>query len=115
MFGAELKAVVEKAKVPELVSTAALHRAPHLVCDYLEQLAGAVNSWYHAGNPSRNPELAVLTDDARLREARLVLVRAIQIVLRNGLTRPYVGGGDADVTSAGDAEGREVSGRRGGH
>jgi arginyl-tRNA synthetase len=56
-----------------------------VVCDYLEQTAGAANSWYHAGNPTRNPELAVLVDDAGLRSARLVLARALQIVLRNGL------------------------------
>jgi arginyl-tRNA synthetase len=70
---------------PELVARAAEQRAPHLVCDYLEQTAGAVNTWYHAGNPSRNPELAVLTEDAALRTARLVLARAVQVVLRNGL------------------------------
>jgi arginyl-tRNA synthetase len=74
------------AEFPQLVDKAAELRAPHLVCDYLEQLAGAVNSWYHAGNPSRNPEMAVLVDDEGLRRARLVLSRAIQIVLRNGLT-----------------------------
>jgi arginyl-tRNA synthetase len=45
-----------------------------------------VNSWYHAGNPSRNPQLAVLVADANLREARLALANAIRIVLRNGLT-----------------------------
>jgi arginyl-tRNA synthetase len=45
-----------------------------------------VNSWYHAGNPSRNPQLAVLVPDANLREARLALANAIRIVLRNGLT-----------------------------
>jgi arginyl-tRNA synthetase len=72
-------------RFPELVKNAARLRAPHLVCDYLEQTAGAVNSWYHAGNPSRNPELAVLVDDADLRKARLALVRSVQIVLRNGL------------------------------
>ena len=44
-----------------------------------------MNSWYHAGNPSRNPELAVLAPDERLRRARLVLARAVQLVLRNGL------------------------------
>jgi arginyl-tRNA synthetase len=70
---------------PGLVERAAENRAPHLVCDYLEQLAGAVNSWYHAGNPSRDPALAVLTEDAELRRARLVLARGVQIVLRNGL------------------------------
>ena len=38
--------------------------------------AGAANSWYHAGNPTRNPELAVLVEDAELRAARLALSRA---------------------------------------
>jgi hypothetical protein len=42
-----------------------------MVCDYLETTAGLVNSWYHAGNPSRNPELAVLVADDALRGARL--------------------------------------------
>jgi arginyl-tRNA synthetase len=74
------------ADFPELLQRAAEHRAPHLLCDWLEQLAGAVNAWYHAGNPSRNPELAVLTPDSDLRAARLLLSRGVQIVLRNGLT-----------------------------
>lgn len=70
---------------PEVVERAAQGRAPHLVCDYLEQTAGAVNSWYHAGNPTRDPDLAVLAPDDKLRTARLVLTRAVRIVLRNGL------------------------------
>lgn len=69
-----------------VVERAARDSSPHVVCDYLEQTAGAVNSWYHAGNPSRNPEMTVLADDAGLRGARLALARAVQIVLRNGLT-----------------------------
>ncbi|NIU80386.1 MAG: hypothetical protein GWN71_44695, partial [Gammaproteobacteria bacterium] len=52
-----------------------------LVCDYLEETAGMANSWYHSGNPSRNPELAVLVDDPELRAARLALARGIRIVL----------------------------------
>lgn len=72
-------------RFPELVERAAELRAPHLVCDYLERTAGAVNSWYHAGNPSRNPELAVLVQDAELRSARLALARGVQIVLANAL------------------------------
>jgi arginyl-tRNA synthetase len=70
---------------PETVRRAAATRSPHTLCDYLEQTAGAVNSWYHAGNPSRDPELAVLVGDPSLRRARLVLARAVRIVLRNGL------------------------------
>jgi arginyl-tRNA synthetase len=58
----------------------------HGVAEYLEKTASATNAWYHAGNPSRNPELAVLVDDRDLRDARLALARAVQIVLRNGLT-----------------------------
>ena len=73
------------AQFPELVAGAARARAPHLVCDYLEQTAGLVNSWYHAGNPTRNPELAVLVHDPELREARLALVGAIRVTLRNAL------------------------------
>lgn len=74
------------ARFPELVSKAAELRAPHLLCDYLERTAGSVNSWYHAGNPSRRPELAVLVDDPMLRGARLALSQAVRTVLRNGLT-----------------------------
>jgi arginyl-tRNA synthetase len=70
---------------PEVVARAADARSPHMVCDYLEDTAGLVNSWYHAGNPSRNPELAVLAADPSLRSARLCLARAVQVVLRNGL------------------------------
>jgi arginyl-tRNA synthetase len=77
--------VKELVRYPEVVARAAEARAPHMVCDYLEGMAGMVNSWYHAGNPNRNPELAVLVPDPGLRRARLCLVRAVQITLRNGL------------------------------
>jgi arginyl-tRNA synthetase len=70
---------------PEVVERAADARAPHMICDYLETTAALVNSWYHAGNPSRNPELAVLVSEPGLRSARLALAAAVQVVLRNGL------------------------------
>jgi arginyl-tRNA synthetase len=82
----ERELVRQLSAFPEMVERAAAARAPHLLCDYLEQTAGAVNAWYHAGNPTRNPALAVLCDDAELRTARLVLARGVQVVLRNGLT-----------------------------
>jgi arginyl-tRNA synthetase len=68
----------------EVVDAAAERHAPHTVCDYLEEVAGAVNSWYHSGN--LNPELRVVGVPEPLSRARLVLVRAIQIVLANGLS-----------------------------
>jgi len=73
------------ADFPDTVRRAAQLRAPHVLCDYLEQTASAVNSWYHAGNPSRDPELAVLVEEPGLRKARLALARGVRIVLRNGL------------------------------
>jgi arginyl-tRNA synthetase len=82
----ERELVKRLGEFPETVVRAADQAAPHVVCDYLEQTAGAANAWYHAGNPTRDPELAVLVDDPALRGARLVLARALQIVLRNGLT-----------------------------
>jgi arginyl-tRNA synthetase len=82
----ERELVKSLGEFPEFVARAAAQTSPHVICDYLEQTAAAANSWYHAGNPSRNPELAVLVDDPRVRSARLVLARAVQIVLRNGLT-----------------------------
>ena len=82
---AERELVKQLTAFPSTVASAAEMRAPHLLCDYLERTAGQVNSWYHAGNPSRNPELAVLVEDEGLRRARLVLARAVQIVLANGL------------------------------
>lgn len=82
----ELDLVKQLGEFAGVVERAARDSSPHVVCDYLEQTAGAANSWYHAGNPSRNPELTVLAEDDALRGARLALARAVQIVLRNGLT-----------------------------
>ena len=77
--------IKQLARFPQVVERAAANRAPHFVAEYLEVTAGMVNSWYHAGNPARNPRLAVLSDDAALRTGRLALVAAVRIVLANGL------------------------------
>jgi arginyl-tRNA synthetase len=87
VLGHELERELVK-NLGEFVDTlerAARLASPHILCEYLEATAGAANAWYHAGNPSRNPELAVLASDPALRQARLVLARSVQIVLRNGL------------------------------
>jgi arginyl-tRNA synthetase len=83
--GDEQALIKQLARFTDVIDRAASGRAPHLVCDYLEETAGMANAWYHSGNPSRSPELAVLVDDPELREARLALARGIRIVLRNGL------------------------------
>ncbi len=81
----ERELVKRLGEFPDMVERAAAGAMPHVVCDYLEQTAGAANAWYHAGNPSRDPALAVLSNDPALRAARLVLARSVQVVLRNGL------------------------------
>lgn len=70
-------------RLPERIAAAADSRAPHLVCSYLEELASVVNSWYHEGN--LDPTRRVLADGPA-REARLILVAAIQLTLRQGLS-----------------------------
>ena len=68
---------------PEAVEAAARDRAPHRITTYLEGLANELNSWYHAG--TRDPSLRILGVDEHVMKARLVVARAAEIVLRNGL------------------------------
>ncbi len=63
---------------PEKITTAANQLAPHIVVNYLRDLANAFHSFYNAHQ--------VLVDELPLRNARLKLIRATQIVLNNGLT-----------------------------
>ncbi len=69
-------------RLPQVIGAAADARAPHMLCSYLEEVAGLVNSWYHQGN--LDPALRLLVEGPE-REGRLKLARATQITLRNGL------------------------------
>jgi arginyl-tRNA synthetase len=62
---------------PTLVAGAADTLEPHRVATYLHDTAGKVHLWYHKAH--------VLNEPAPIMRARLVLARAAQIVLRNGL------------------------------
>jgi arginyl-tRNA synthetase len=63
---------------PEVVARAAAELEPHRVIAYLEELARVVNVWYHRHRVLGEPE--------PVERARLMLARAAQLVLRNGLT-----------------------------
>ncbi|MGH7677234.1 MAG: arginine--tRNA ligase [Gemmatimonadaceae bacterium] len=63
---------------PRLVADATDALEPHRVANYLHDLAGRVHLWYHKAHVLNEPE--------EITKARLVLARASQIVLRNGLT-----------------------------
>ena len=70
-----LKALVD---FPSLVTAAAGALEPHRIATYLHDLAGRTHSWYHKAH--------VLNEPADIMNARLVLARAAQVVLKNGLS-----------------------------
>jgi arginyl-tRNA synthetase len=64
-------------RYPETVAKAAKLLEPHLIAQYLRDVAAALHTWYHAQQ--------FLVDDAALRDARLALAVATRQVLRNGV------------------------------
>lgn len=73
----EQELVKRLAEYPSVVEKAAGAREPHRIVAYLEDIAQMVNAWYHHHR--------VLGAPAPIERARLVLARASQIVLANGL------------------------------
>jgi arginyl-tRNA synthetase len=67
----------EVTRYPEVIESCALARAPHALVHYLRELANAFHTYYNAEQ--------FIVEDAKLRNARLVLVIAVQQVVRNGL------------------------------
>jgi arginyl-tRNA synthetase len=72
----ELELVKELAEFPDIVRRAAAAYEPHRITGYLEGLARIAHAWYHKYRVLGEPEEA----------ARLVLARAVQQVLANGLS-----------------------------
>ncbi len=69
--------LTELSRYPEVVEAAAGNLEPHLIAQYLRELAGALHSYYH--------EHKWIVDDAELRNARITLAIATRQVIRNGL------------------------------
>lgn len=67
------------AAFPELVEGATRQREPHRVTTYLHELAAIVHGWYHHTRVVGAPE------GPATEQARLLLARAVQVVLANGL------------------------------
>ncbi len=68
----------------EAVLEAAMEKAPHVLAQYLLDLAGNWNAYYNAKEGDR-PATPVLTAPQGLRELRLELVRSLRETLRTGL------------------------------
>ncbi len=74
----EINLIKAMSRYPETVRLSAENMEPHRVTYYLMNLASAFHSYY---NKHR-----VLTDDPDLARARLFLVLAVKIIIKNGLT-----------------------------
>ena len=64
-------------RLPEVIELAANNRAPQHLVHYLRELANEFHSYYNAHQ--------FIVDDSELRDARLVLISAVRIVIANGL------------------------------
>ena len=69
--------MVELSRYPEVVESAGQLLEPHLVAQYLRELAYAFHTWYH--------EVQALVEDRDTRDARLALAVATRQALANGL------------------------------
>jgi arginyl-tRNA synthetase len=69
--------MVELSRYPEVVETAGQNLEPHVVANYLRDLAAAFHMYYNTNQ--------FLVDDAAIRDARLTLANATRQVLANGL------------------------------
>ena len=75
---AELDLIRKIADLPQEIASAAADLAPYRMARYATDLATLFHSFYN--------NCKVLTDDQALKAARLVLVDAARIALRNVLT-----------------------------
>jgi arginyl-tRNA synthetase len=73
----EQQLIKQLSLYPERVQDAAMRREPHIVVNYLRDLANQFHSWYNAHQ--------FIVDDVELRDARIALASAIRQVLQNGL------------------------------
>ena len=64
-------------RFPEVIELAANNRAPQHLVNYLRELANEFHSYYNAHQ--------FIVDDSELRDARLILITAVRVVIANGL------------------------------
>ncbi len=80
----ETELIKKLSELPNEIALSASEYAPQRLVQYARDLAAVFHSFYDAGN--RSPALRVVCDDPETLKARLVLVHATQIVLRNTLS-----------------------------
>jgi arginyl-tRNA synthetase len=80
-LNSEIELIKLMAQYREVVHQSAVLMEPHRIPFYLKALAGAFHAYYHDRKRHQ-----VVSDNAKLSAARLYLVSAIRIIIRNGLT-----------------------------
>ena len=73
----ELELIKTLDRFPEIIENAAVSFAPHLLAEYAMNLSRSFHAYYDKHR--------ILTDDENLSRARLALLRAIRLVLRQAL------------------------------
>ncbi len=76
-ISAAKKLILKLEEFKSLILAAANHRAPYMLCKYLQELSGAFHQFYTFSR--------VLSDDRELTLARLALVKAVSTVIENAL------------------------------
>lgn len=70
--------ITKLSKYPEVLTNAAVNYEPHMLANYLRELANDFHSYYNANK--------MLIEDADLRNARITLSESTRQVLNNGLS-----------------------------
>lgn len=75
----EKKLLSTLSRYNEIINTAAIQQAPHLLAHYLQNLANQFHAYY-------NVEQLLIKHDDKLRNARLNIIAAVRQLIVNGLT-----------------------------
>jgi len=63
---------------PQVILEAQKHNSPHLIAVYLEEMAQLFNPFYN--------EVSIIgTKDAKLRLSRILLIKSVATLIKNGL------------------------------
>lgn len=80
-FGEEIEFEVAKKLMtaPDVILQSQSADSPHILCEYLEELARLFSTFY-------NQISVIKTSDPKLRRSRIMLIKSVLSVLKNGLT-----------------------------
>ncbi len=79
----EMALIRKMAEFTDLLADIGRKLEPHRLTYFLTDLAASFHSYFNLGN--KTPECRIITPDTETSQARLVLIKALQIVIANGL------------------------------